>query len=153
MTQTSEGRARKIARRVALEQAIARRSDKYAYSAKDYAEKLTQTKLKNTQVRGLETLAYATDRVSAVIDWLKVRVGRDDKRNRWAQDGTGHDLLATLEGLQRDARDIAVAIRKDYSMPKEDSDLERQVHLRLIREYLKHLAAHFEYQKSEVGGE
>lgn len=151
MSQKAEKRAIEITRRVALEQAIARKSDKYAPEAKGYADRLTQTKLDKTQVRGLETLAYTTDKVSDVTDWLKLRVGRDEKRDRWAKDGIGRELLTTLERLWGDARDIVAEVKSEHPLPDEDTDLERQVHLRLIREYLKHLAAHFEYAKAGGG--
>jgi len=96
----------------------------------------------------LETLTYTTDKVSDVTDWLKLRVGRDEKRDRWARKGIGRELLATLERLRDDAREIADEVKREHPLPDKDIDLERQVHLRLIREYLKHLAAHFEYVKA-----
>lgn len=135
-----------IALRVALDRAIARKSDEYDREAQKYAEQLIATKLDKSQVRGLETLANTTDKVSDITDWLKLRVGRDSKREGWAKDGIGRDLLTTLEGLRNDARRIVDGLAKDYAT---DPDLERQVHLRLCREFLKHLAAHFEYLKAE----
>lgn len=150
MIRESETRAvKKITRRVALEQAIVRQSDQLDGRAKEYAERLTQTKLDKTQVRGLEVLAYTTDKVSDVTDWLKSRVGRDDKRDTWGKEGVGRDLVAVLEGLHENAQSIADQMKKTYPLQEEDPDLERQVHLKLIREYLKHLAAHFEYAKVE----
>jgi hypothetical protein len=133
-----------IAVRVALEQAIAKKSDEYAGQAKGIADQLSRANLDNTQIRGLETLACTTDKVSDITDWLKLRVGRDSKRERWAREGVGRDLLSMLEGLRSDARQICAALRETYPL---DDDQERRLHLRLCREYLKHLAAHFEYMK------
>lgn len=133
-----------IAQRVNLERFIARKSDEYATRARDYAERLAGTQLGKTQVRGLESVAYTTDRISDITDWLKLRVGRDRKREGWAKDGVGRDLLSTLEGLRSDAKTI-ISELGCFS----DSDLERQVHLQLCREFLKHLAAHFEYIERE----
>jgi hypothetical protein len=48
-----------------------------------------------------------------------------------------------LEGLRNDAKKIM------QGLGQGEPDLERQVHLRLCREFLKHLAAHFEYLKAE----
>lgn len=135
-----------VALRVVLDQAIARASDGYDKRAQDYASRLTRTRLDKTQVRGLETLASTTDRVSDIIDWLKLRVGRDTGRDRWAKDNIGRDLVAELEGLRNDARRIVDNLSKTYSL---DADQERQVHLRLCREFLRHLAAHFEYLRAE----
>ena len=137
-----------MARRVALDQAIAKMSDKYSASAQEYGQQLAKTKLEKTQVRKLETLAYTTNKVSDVTDWLKLHVGRDDK---WSQEGLGRELLGILEGLYKEAREITGKIRETYPLTYDDSDLERQVHLRLIREYLKHLAAHFEYARAMQG--
>jgi hypothetical protein len=146
MSQEAATRVQEMARRVALERAIARKSDEYDGRARAHAEKLVQTDLDKTQVRGLETLAYTTDRVSHVFDWLKVRIGRDEKRKRWAKGGIGNKLLIKLEELRDDAQDLAIQVRESHPLPEKGNDLERQVHLRLIREYLKHLAAHFEYE-------
>jgi hypothetical protein len=148
----SEQSVQEVALRVALERAIARKSDEYDRRAREYADRLTSTKLDKTQVRGLETLASTTDKVSDITDWLKLRVGRDSKREGWAKDGVGRDLVTELEGLRRDARKIVDELRVGEGIALAypvDPDLERQVHLRLCREFLKHLAAHFEYLKAE----
>jgi hypothetical protein len=84
-----------------------------------------------------------------VTDWLKIHVGRDGERKGWAQEGIGRDLLAVLEGLRQDAQQVIVEIKETSHSPYEDPDLERQIHLRLIREYLKHVTAHFEYTKAK----
>ncbi len=139
----SEQAVQEVTLRVALERAIARKSDEYDQSARRYADQLVGTKLDKTQVRGLETLASTTDKVSDITDWLKLRVGRDSGRERWAKEGIGRDLVNELEGLRNDAKKIV------QGLSQVDHDLERQVHLRLCREFLKHLAAHFEYLKAE----
>jgi hypothetical protein len=140
----NQTQAVEIARRVALEQAIARKSDEYDRRAVEHAESLLQTDLKNTQVRGLETLAYTTDKVSDVTDWLKVRVGRDSGGKGWAKEGIGREILNWMTSLRSDAEQIVAD-----QLWEKDPELVRQVYLRLIREYLKHLAAHFEYKLAE----
>jgi hypothetical protein len=148
----SEQAVQEVALRVALERAIARKSDDYDQSARQYAGQLVGTKLDKTQVHGLETLASTTDKVSDITDWLKLRVGRDSKREGWAKEGIGRDLVSKLEGLRRDAKEIVDKLRVGEGTAfayQVDPDLERQVHLRLCREFLKHLAAHFEYLKAE----
>jgi hypothetical protein len=148
----SEQAVQEVALRVAMERAIARKSDEYDQSARRYADQLVGTKLDKTQIRGLETLASTTDKVSDITDWLKLRVGRDSGRDRWAKEGIGRDLVNELEGLRNDARRIVDELRAGegtaFAYPV-DPDLERRVHLRLCREFLKHLAAHFEYLKAE----
>jgi len=138
-----------IAQRVALEQAIAQKSDEYDEKAVEHADLLLQTDLDKSQIRGLETLAYTTDKVSDVTDWLKVRVGRDSKGKGWAREGIGRDIVNYVTSLRSDAEQIVGRLRKAGLSPQNDPDLTRRVHLRLIREYLKHLAAHFEYRSTE----
>jgi hypothetical protein len=139
----SKQAVQEVALRVALEHAIARKSDEYDQRVREYADRLTGTKLDKTQVRGLETLASTTDKVSDITDWLKLRVGRDSGRERWAKESIGRYLVNELEGLRNDAKKIM------QGLGQGEPDLERQVHLRLCREFLKHLAAHFEYLKAE----
>ncbi len=141
----SEQAFQEIALRVTSDQAVARKSDEYAKRAKEYADRLAGTRLDKTQVRGLESLACTTDKVSDITDWLKLRVGRDTSRERWAKEGIGRDVLSVLEGLRDDARQIVSTLPKTPSL---SADHERQLHLRLCREFLKHLAAHFEYAKA-----
>ncbi|GEM_PF-1829389 len=131
---------------VDLNRKIARSSDEYDHRAREYAVRLNRTELSKTQIRGLETLAYTTNKVSDVTDWIKKHVAKDAKRNLWAKDGIGRELLITLEGLRQDAKEIVKTAKNYPTTFREDPDLERQLHLRLIREYLKHLVAHFEYQ-------
>jgi len=153
----SEQAIQEVALRVVLEREIARKSDECDRSAREYADRLISTKLDKTQVRGLETLASTTDKISDITDWLKLRIGRDSGRDRWAKNSIGRDLVTTLEGLSRDAKEIVDKLKMGESREGEgtafaysvDPDLERQVHLRLCREFLKHLAAHFEYLKAE----
>jgi hypothetical protein len=136
-------RAQTVIQNVRLKQLVAQASDKYDSDAGAYAEQLVRTKkVDNTQVRGLETIAYTTDKVSDVADWLKIRVGRDNRQEGWACGGVGRDFLNALTALRKDAARIASEL-------EGEPDLERQVHLLLIREYVKHLAAHFEYLKVE----
>lgn len=92
-----------------------------------------------TQVRNLENVAYSTDRLSDIYDLLKKQIGRSDQGKRWRHQGVGQEILDALSGLGREARQIANQVDKD------NPDLPRQVHLALIREYVKHLAAHYLY--------
>jgi hypothetical protein len=135
-----------MALRVALNQAIACKSDEYDKHAQNYASKLTGNKIDKTQVRGLESLANMTDKVSDITDWLRLRVGRDSSRERWAKEGIGRELLSELEGLRNDAQTIVAELSETLPL---DADTGRQIHLRLCRELLRHLAAHFEYLSAE----
>ena len=74
MTQT-EDRARKIAQRVNINNAIVTRSDAYLLETEAIAEAMVEANLHNAQIKGLQTLAYTTDKISAVVDWIKIRIG------------------------------------------------------------------------------
>ena len=146
MIQT-EDRARKIAQRVAINKAIVERSDAYLSRTKTVATEMVEADLNNAQIKGLQTLVYTTDKVSDVVDWIKIRVGRDDKRKpKWTKDNIGAKLLKVLhEDLKQDANTIVDELAENSDLP---ADAQRQIHLRLIREYLTHAAAHFEYEKA-----
>lgn len=132
--------------RVERDRLIAQKSDEFAReSAREIAISLVGSDLDKTQVRGLESLAATTDKISEITDWLKIRIGRDAKGVRWSYKGTGHQLLAKMENLRTEAKEIVKEL-KEYSMGK---DFERQVQLQLCREFLKHLSAHFEYEQRE----
>jgi hypothetical protein len=128
--------------RLKLRQEIARISDGYADAAQELATKMEKTRLKISQVRGLESVAYTTDKVSDILDLVKKQIGRE----RWRAE-VGEDLLDELGKRQADARRIAQAVDRN------DGDLPRRAHLLLCREYIKHLAAHFVYWRRLAGGE
>ncbi len=127
---------------------IARESDSMADSARDLAGRMADVvKLELGQVRNVETLAASTDKVSDILDLLKKLIGRDGRGERWAQNGVGQMLLSKLEGLRDDAKKIADQLK---SYPEAyDDDLPRRIQLQLCREYLRHVAANFEYLRRE----
>lgn len=127
---------------------IAKESDSMADSARDLAGRMADVvKLELGQVRNVETLAASTDKVSDILDLLKKLIGRDGRGERWAQNGVGQMLLSKLEGLRDDAKKIADQLK---SYPEAyDDDLPRRIQLQLCREYLRHVAANFEYLRRE----
>jgi len=136
--------------RLRLRQRVAQVSDRFAEDAGRLAARLesykdrssSKPKIALTQVRGLENVAYTTLKVSDITDYVKKQIGR----RRWPLE-LGEDLLAAFDRLQPEVRRIA----KDMGV--QDKDLPRQTHLLLCREYVKHLAAHFIYQRRLRGEE
>ena len=124
-----------------LRSKIAEVSDEQVHEGRPrhLASKLTQTELDKSQIRNLENLAYTTDNISDITDLLKKLIGRDTRGKRWAKDGIGQEVIGALEGLRGEADKIAEN--------QLDADLPRRVHLELCREFVKHLAAEFIYQK------
>ncbi len=138
----SEVRERALLR-LKLRQEIARVSDGYYQTAEKIARQMRK-ELKTAQIRGLENVAYTTDKVSDIFDLIKRQVGR----SRWPI-GLGEELLRRLNEQRNEAERIAKSLNPD------DDDLPRLIHLLLCREFIKHLATHFVYmdkvEKSEKG--
>jgi hypothetical protein len=132
--------------RLRLRQEVARVSDGYADAAQQLATEMeraregTRPRITPTQVRGLENVAYTTDKVSDILDLVKKQIGRE----RWPAD-LGQDLLDALGQRQAEARRIA------QTVDPKDEDLPRRTHLLLCREFIKHLAAHFVYRRKLRG--
>jgi len=131
--------------RVAIKRTVAQASDALFEKAQGPAEKLRRAGLDTGQIRNLENIAYSTDRLSDIYDFLKKQMGRPgDLGKKWRYQGVGQELLDTLIGLRKQARDTVKGVPQEYAQGV-DEDTERQVHLMLCREYLKHIAAHYLY--------
>jgi hypothetical protein len=147
-TQQQDRERRERFLRQAVRQRVARASEALASDMKAPAESLAKApKLDKTQVRKLENLAYSTDKVSDITDWLKRQIGRSDHRERWRYEHAGVTVLDGLSALRRQAENIVKELcsNEKYSAIIND-DLPRQVHLELCREYVRHLAAEFLYR-------
>jgi hypothetical protein len=131
---------------VRREQMLAIVSDDFASEAEKFAERLTDTKVEMAQIRGLENLANTTDRISDIVGWLKLRVGRDGKHERWAKDGVGRDLIIRLQALKDSVQKTAAQVGESYA---RDFEKKREIHLLLCREFIRHIATHFEYAKAK----
>jgi len=148
----------KVLARLAIQRAVAQASDRLFEKAQGPAEKLQaafhqEQEKGTTQIRNLENIAYSTDRLSDIYDFLKKQMGRPgDLGKKWRHQGVGQELLETLIGLRKQARTIIEGnekagiegVKQKYPQGVDD-DTERQVHLMLCREYLKHVAAHYLY--------
>lgn len=134
-------------RRIATRHKIAQRSDVYFGQAQALADLAVGADLRTSQVRNLETLAYSTDKVSDLLDLVKKQTGRSRSGKGWRYQDLGESLLNALAELKGDAQEIGQVVGQAYAPLPED--YERQVHLELCREYLKHLAAHYLYSRPE----
>jgi hypothetical protein len=107
-----------------------------------FAEELTRTRVDKANIRGLESLAWSTDSVADVLDYIRMRVGRDQRNTGWAQGQIGIKLADHLEALRKDTNQFFTE-----SNPAQEDDL-RQLHLDLSREFIKHLMALYEFYKN-----
>jgi hypothetical protein len=129
---------------------IANCSDAYALLKADgknisktqrLGKEFAATNLSKSGLRGLESLAWSTDSVADILDYIKIRVGR----GTWS---TGQGLADILEVLLDDKE-----VAEFFKQHQVDETQKRQLHLDLCREFIKHLVAHFEFEKSGVGHE
>jgi len=97
------------------------------------------------EVKALVRLAHQTWSVSDITDWVKTRVGRDSALVGWAWEGIGRELVNALESLRWDADRIV------DELGLSDPEMRRWIHLRLCRELLDRLGAHFEFIVAERG--
>ena len=134
---------------------VAQKGDEYAIPdpkddrrglANEFARELATTKVDKANIHGLETLAWSTESIADILDYIRVRVGRDSNERSWAKGGVGVRLAKVLE------RDI----RKDAETFYEDKtgyplDAVRQLHLELCREFISHLRSLYEFYKAQRG--
>jgi hypothetical protein len=119
----------------------------------DRAEKLGQkaakalTDRKSSQIKNLEGIANSALKTSDIFDFIKTRTARDgrqsnaERKRGWHQENLGPDLLKYLsQGLSIQRRNICGQLNIDT----EGID-GLEVHLMLIREFVRQLAAHYEY--------
>lgn len=91
-------------------------------------------KMKNTQVRGLETLVASTTRFSEILNYIKNQAGKEkDKEKKWSE--TAPLLLEQLNTLEVRAKEIS------KGQPKGLLDIK----LRLARGWVRQVAAQFVY--------
>ncbi len=132
--------------RVAVARDVSRVSDEMGDRVSKIADGMVRVEFDNTQVRSLENLAYGTDKISDITDWIKRQIGRAAKDKPWCRDNVGQDLLTTLVSLRSKADRIAAELGKEPFLAEAvDDDLPRRIHLDLCRELIRHLTAEFLY--------
>lgn len=128
---------------------VALRADGFSEQAEDLGKRAAQalTDSKRAQITGLEGVANSALKVTDVLDFVKIRTAR---HKEWRENSWGPDLLRFLHhDLREQRKQICVALHIDH---QSADGLE--VHLLLIRELVRQLAAHYEYacQFPQAGG-
>lgn len=93
------------------------------------------------QLSGLENIANAALTVASVLDYVKRQTAR---HKEWQRDRFGPDLLTFLTDSLRQHRDT-IAHGLD---PTSEAEQQR-IHLLLIREFVRQLAVHYEFARSQ----
>ena len=100
---------------------------------------------KRSQITGLESIANSTQKASDVFDYIKLRTAR---QKEWQQGELGQEILKYLETDLRGKRDN---IYKTLGLPpiqsarQQEVSLRQEVYMRLIRAFVAHLAAQYEF--------
>jgi hypothetical protein len=106
------------------------------------------------QIRNLENIAYSTEKVSDITDYLKQQIGRSKPGERWRHQNVGVDILTDLSSeekfVQKQVQRIAKLLSEQYPAATDD-DLPRRLRLAMCREYVRHLTAHYLYSAAERG--
>lgn len=94
------------------------------------------TDKKRAQISGLESIANSALKTTDVYDYVKVRTARQKEWQSWGP--------ALLTYLSRDLRTVRDTICRVLGIDNNDAQ-ELEVHLLLIREFIRQLAAQYEY--------
>lgn len=124
--------------RIKMLRQVALRADGFYDQAKGLGEKAARalTGKRRSQINNLEGIANSALKTSDVFDFIKTRTARHKEWDDW-----GPDLLAYLSGNLRTNRE---QICKRLAIDVNSAD-GLEVHLMLIREFVRQLSAHYEY--------
>lgn len=135
---TGMHRALEIRRKVAV------RSDQFASKAEEFgalaAQVITGTSGRS-QLTGLEAIARSTLKIADILDYIKLRTGR---QKSWQDDDFGRQLLSYLQDEIKLKPNIAM-------QPPLNSDEQHQVILLLMREFIRQVTAHYEFARMGMG--
>lgn len=119
---------------------VALRADNFQNRAQrlGHAAARALTESKRSQITGLESIANSALKVTDVYDFVKLRTAR---QSQWREDDWGPELLDTLSNvLRKDREEICETLH--IASPSHEA---LDVHLMLIREFVRQLSAHYEY--------
>ncbi len=108
-------------------------------TARDAANDMVRVGLKNTQLRGLETLVGSTPRFSEIINYIKNQAGKDRKHVNWSL--VASKLLEQLGVLEKKAGELG----------KGDPERTLAIKIKMARLWVKQVVTHYLYEKSRTG--
>jgi hypothetical protein len=131
---------------------LQRLQDRSSHAYYDNTKELAAVALKafkdRRPMRSLEALAFRARSPVDVFTFVKSQTGKEGKKDQgWRHDDFGTRLLTALEELQADAKSIV----QDVFGSAEGAQGEEwlmEVHLGLIRLYVRHLVSHYLYARS-----
>lgn len=116
-------------------------ADLFYDKALDLGKKAATSLRRNrrSQITGIEAIANSAIKTTDIFDFIKLRVARNED---WRNENWGNQLL---DFLSRDLRDRKNTICQNLNIDHQSID-GLEVHLLLIREFVRQLAAHYEYE-------
>lgn len=115
-------------------------SPQFRKRAEQFGAKAAQANLNRSQITGLEAMANSS-KVSDVFNYVKLRAAR---QKGWRYQKVGQELLDYLENdLNRTKEDICQRLEQSTEVSKSVD--KQEVYRLLIRQFVAHLAAHYEY--------
>jgi hypothetical protein len=120
---------------------VALRADGFQSQAEELGSKAARalTDSKRAQITGLESIANSALKVTDVFDFIKLRTARQEE---WRKEDWGARLLEfARDSLREQRNDICSTALQVTSSSRE----AQEVHLMLIREFVRQLSAHYEY--------
>ncbi|RLC20132.1 MAG: hypothetical protein DRI57_05515 [Deltaproteobacteria bacterium] len=97
------------------------------------------------QIKSLENIANTALKVSDVLDYIKRQTGKSEQDKRWKSKQLGERLLNEIrEHLKKDRDTVC----KRLNITAEENHLE--VYLLLIREFVRQVVIHYEYEISKL---
>lgn len=119
--------------------------DEFYNKAKEFGKVASQAFGSNhrNQLTGLENIANSSLKVTDVLDYIKKQVARADKNKTWRKDDFGARLKRYIEQSLRKRREKVCQILEGVEETSVDG---QRIYLNLIREFVRQLVVHYEYQ-------
>jgi hypothetical protein len=134
---------------IAIRKRIAARSDAYYSDTQSLGEVawLAFGERNKSQIRNLENIANSAMRVADILDFVKRQTGRSRPTKQWRFQDFGHNLLEKLDKpVRQDAQNIFDSVKRDVRDHQLGIDDQRQIHIFLCREFIRHLSANYLYK-------
>jgi len=96
-----------------------------------------------SQMKNLENIANSALKVSDVLDYIKRQTGKSRENDLWRKDRFGEKLLNDITETLKKNRDT-ICKRLDIAAEKD----KLEVYLLLIREFVRQVVIHYEYEIS-----
>lgn len=128
-------------KRMGILREVALRSDGFYEKAQELGQKaaVALKRDKRSQITGLEGIANSALKTTDVFDFIKLRTARH-KKGEWSWGP------ALLDVLSKDLRNDKNSICEQLKIEPPNSLEGLEVHLLLIREFVRQLAAQYEYE-------